>query len=51
MKNRLGSKISFPRGLVWSVEDWRDFYLTLVAFRRRVLKRHGLDEQGRRLKK
>jgi hypothetical protein len=49
MKNKPTSSISFPRGFVWSVEDWKDFYQTLLAFKRRVLKRHGLDGRGKKI--
>lgn len=45
MKRKPTSSISFPRGLVWTVEDWKDFYLTLLAF-----KRHGLDGRGKKTK-
>lgn len=46
MNRRRPSSISFPRGLVWTVEDWKDFYFTLCRFRARAMRRHGLISEG-----
>jgi hypothetical protein len=31
---------TIPKEITWTVEDWSDFYNTLMAFKRRLLKRH-----------
>jgi hypothetical protein len=30
-----------PDDIVWTKEDWRDLYQTLMLFKARLLKRHG----------
>jgi hypothetical protein len=48
MKRRLDNSLHIPGDVVWSVEDWRDFYTTLKRFKARLMKRHGLENRKRR---
>ena len=34
--------IEFPKDIVFTKQDWHDFYVTLAEFKKRVLKRHGI---------
>jgi len=35
--------IEFPKGLVFTQDDWKDFHRTLSEVKYRVMRRHGLD--------
>ena len=39
-RRRYPDKAVSLKNIEWTVEDWKDFYKTLRAFKKRVLKRH-----------
>lgn len=35
--------VDIPKDLKWSKVDWADWYVTIEKFKRRLLKRHGIN--------
>jgi hypothetical protein len=43
VKRKVAERIELPKDIVFSVDDWKDLYRTLLAFKKRVLKRRKED--------